>query len=92
MIINCHQVVKRYASKVVLDRIDLGVKQGEFFGLVGMNGSGKSTLIKAILDLIGIDAGKINICEISHRDVSSRANIAYLPDRFSPPPVVRQKT
>ncbi len=85
MIINCKQVVKRYSTKVVLDNIDLNVKQGEFFGLVGMNGSGKSTLIKAILDLIGIDAGNININNISHRNVSSRENVAYLPDRFSPP-------
>ena len=85
MIINCKQVVKRYSTKVVLDNVDLIIKQGEFFGLVGMNGSGKSTLIKAILDLIGIDAGNINIHNISHRKVRSREKVAYLPDRFSPP-------
>ena len=89
MIIDCQQVVKRYAKKPVLDKVDLSVTQGEFFGLVGMNGSGKSTLIKAILDLIGIDAGKIKIQNISHRDVHSRKNIAYLPDRFSPPAHLR---
>ena len=76
MSIKCQQVVKRYASKVVLDKIDLEVKQGEFFGLVGMNGSGKSTLIKAILDLIGINAGNISIHGSSHRKVNSRENIA----------------
>lgn len=85
MTIKCHQVVKQYASKRVLDKVDIQIKQGEFFGLVGMNGSGKSTLIKAILDLIGIDAGTITIQNRSHRMVSSRENIAYLPDRFSPP-------
>ncbi|NOQ89684.1 MAG: ATP-binding cassette domain-containing protein [Gammaproteobacteria bacterium] len=85
MIIDCQQMVKRYASKVVLDKVDLAVKPGEFFGLVGMNGSGKSTLIKAILDLIGLDAGEITINNISHRKVSARENIAYLPDRFTPP-------
>ncbi len=85
MIINCKKVVKQYASKIVLDEIDLEVKQGEFFGLVGMNGSGKSTLIKAILDLVGINSGTITIQNHSHRIVSSRTNIAYLPDRFSPP-------
>ncbi|NOQ88402.1 MAG: ATP-binding cassette domain-containing protein [Gammaproteobacteria bacterium] len=89
MLINCQQVVKRYSSKLVLDKVDLAVKQGEFFGLVGMNGSGKSTLIKAILDLIGIDSGKIKINNISHRIVSARGNIAYLPDRFSPPAHLR---
>ncbi len=85
MTIKCHQVVKQYASKRVLDKVDIQIKQGEFFGLVGMNGSGKSTLIKAILDLIGIDAGTITIQNRSHRMVNSRENIAYLPDRFSPP-------
>ena len=89
--IKCQQVVKQYASKVVLDKIDLEVKQGEFFGLVGMNGSGKSTLIKAILDLIGINSGSISIQNSSHRDVSSRENIAYLPDRFSPPVHLRSQ-
>lgn len=85
MIISCQQVVKKYSGKVVLDKVDLQVKQGEFFGLVGMNGSGKSTLIKSILDLVGIDAGDIKIHSLSHRKVNSRKNIAYLPDRFSPP-------
>lgn len=89
MIIKCQQVVKKYSNKVVLENVDLDVEQGEFFGLVGMNGSGKSTLIKAVLDLVGIDSGKIEIDKIPHRKVNSRANIAYLPDRFSPPAHLR---
>ena len=89
MIINCEKVVKRYSGKLVLDKVELGVKQGEFFGLVGMNGSGKSTLIKSILDLTGIDSGQITIHNLSHRKVASRENVAYLPDRFSPPAHLR---
>lgn len=85
MIIDCQQLSKQYAGKVVLDKVDLKVKPGEFFGLVGMNGCGKSTLIKAILDLIGVDAGEITIHNVSHRKVNSRENVAYLPDRFTPP-------
>ena len=87
--IECQKVVKKYASKVVLNKVDLEVKPGEFFGLVGMNGCGKSTLIKAVLDLIGIEGGNINIQNRSHRTVSSRENITYLPDRFSPPAHLR---
>ncbi len=89
MMIKCQQVVKRFASKTVLDKVDLEIKPGEFFGLVGMNGCGKSTLIKTVLDLIGIDGGSISIQGRSHRMVSSRENIAYLPDRFSPPAHLR---
>jgi ABC-2 type transport system ATP-binding protein len=89
MIIKCEKVVKRYSGRLVLDEVELGVKQGEFFGLVGMNGSGKSTLIKSMLDLIGIDAGKIMMHDYSHRNVVSRDNVTYLPDRFSPPAHLR---
>jgi len=87
--IKCQKIVKKYAGKCVLDKVDLEIKPGEFFGLVGMNGSGKSTLIKAILDLISIDAGSITIQGCSHRMVASRKNIAFLPDRFSPPAHLR---
>ena len=82
---NCQQVNKRYADKQVLNNVNLEIKDGEFFGLVGMNGSGKSTLMKSILDLVGIESGDIFIQNVSHRKVSARDNIAYLPDRFSPP-------
>ena len=75
--------------KSFLDKVDLDIKQGEFFGLVGMNGSGKSTLIKSILDLISINSGNITIHGCSHRKVNSRENVAYLPDRFSPPAHLR---
>ena len=85
-VIECKNLIKSYASKKVLDGINLSVNQGEFFGLVGMNGSGKSTMIKAMLDLVAIDGGEIELFGESHRQVSSRKDIAYLPDRFSPPP------
>ena len=85
-IIECDNLKKTYGSKLVLDDINLSVEEGEFFGLVGINGSGKSTMIKAILDLTSINSGKIRIFNRPHRQVSSRKNIAYLPDRFSPPP------
>jgi len=84
--IECKSIKKTFGAKTVLDGVDIAVNESEFFGLIGMNGSGKSTMIKAILDLTSIDAGQINIFNQSHRQVSARKNIAYLPDRFSPPP------
>jgi ABC-2 type transport system ATP-binding protein len=89
MMISCQQVIKKYERLTVLDQVDLGVVEGEFFGLVGMNGSGKSTLIKTILDLVSIDSGEIKLHQVPHRKVESRNEVAYLPDRFSPPAHLR---
>lgn len=69
----------------MLENIDLEVPRGNFYGLVGVNGSGKSTMIKAMLDLVSIDDGLISLFGKSHRSVRSREQVAYLPDRFSPP-------
>ncbi len=84
-VIRCQQVSKSYGSHKVLDGVDIDVPEGVFYGLVGMNGSGKSTMIKAMLDLTSIDHGSIELFGQSHRTVSARARVAYLPDRFSPP-------
>ena len=89
--IQCQKVDKSYGKQQVLDNIELEVPEGNFYGLVGMNGSGKSTMIKAILDLVSIDDGLITVFGKSHRIVSAREQITYLPDRFSPPVHLRCK-
>jgi len=89
--IQCRRVSKAYGKAQVLDAVDLNVPESGFYGLVGINGSGKSTMIKAILDLISIDNGSIELFGISHRKVSAREQVAYLPDRFAPPVYLRCK-
>jgi len=79
-------VTKSYSAISVLDGVDLTLEPGEFIGLVGVNGAGKTTLIKGILDLNRIDSGEIHLFGLSHVLPQSRMNIAYLPERFSPPP------
>ena len=83
--VQCAAIRKSYGGQKVLDDVDITVPARSFYGLVGMNGSGKSTLIKAMLDLVSIENGQITIFGKPHRKVSARAEVAYLPDRFSPP-------
>ena len=45
----------------VLDRLDLGVREGEILALLGPSGCGKSTLLKTIAGLLPTDAGSIRI-------------------------------
>jgi ABC-2 type transport system ATP-binding protein len=53
-------LTKRYDSGLLaLDRFDLTIPDGAFFGLLGPNGAGKTTLISAVCNLIRVTAGEI---------------------------------
>ena len=83
--IRISDVAKRYARLQVLDGMNLEVKRGEFFGLVGVNGAGKTTCIKGLMDFTSVDAGSFEIFGIPHRETRARARLAFLPERFLPP-------
>ena len=61
MIVKVEGLVKRYDKLVALDYLNLEVKEGEIFGLLGPNGSGKTTAINCILSLLKYDKGSIEI-------------------------------
>lgn len=46
---------------VVLDGIDLEIRKGEFFGIVGRNGSGKSTLLKILAGIYQPSEGSLKV-------------------------------
>ncbi len=78
-------VAKSFARTTVLTDLSFSVKEGEFFGLVGVNGAGKTTSLKGLLDFSEVDAGEIEIFGVSHRLITARESLAYLPERFLPP-------
>lgn len=58
--LSVRQLSKVYANGVVaLKGIDLDVKKGDFFALLGQNGAGKSTTISIICSLVTKTAGKV---------------------------------
>lgn len=61
MVIRVKNLVKRYGNLIALDHLNLEVKEGEIFGLLGPNGSGKTTAINCILSLLKYDKGTIEI-------------------------------
>lgn len=54
-------VVKKYDTKLSVNRLTLSIDQGEIFGLLGPNGAGKSTTIHLLAGLLGMDDGKITL-------------------------------
>lgn len=59
--IHIENLVKRYGSLLALDHLNLDIKEGEIFGLLGPNGSGKTTAINCMLSLLKYDKGTINV-------------------------------
>jgi ABC-2 type transport system ATP-binding protein len=62
-IIHIEKLTKRYphAHEQALRGLDLSVRQGEFFGLLGPNGSGKTTTISILCGLIPLTSGHVTI-------------------------------
>jgi ABC-2 type transport system ATP-binding protein len=60
-VIKINDLVKRYGDLIALDHLDLEIKEGEIFGLLGPNGSGKTTTINCLLSLLSFDKGNIEI-------------------------------
>ena len=59
--IHIENLVKRYGDLVALNHLNLDIKEGEIFGLLGPNGSGKTTAINCLLSLLKYDKGEIYI-------------------------------
>lgn len=68
-----------YYGKTAIQDIDLTVEEGNILGIIGPNGAGKSTLLKALLDLVSIDKGSIEILGGTLKE--NRKRIAYVPQR-----------
>ena len=51
MEIQVEDLTKSFGSTLVLDRIELKIREGEFLGLLGPSGSGKTTLLRVLAGL-----------------------------------------
>jgi manganese/zinc/iron transport system ATP- binding protein len=74
-----HDMTVAYHRKPVLWDIDLTVPEGQLIGIVGPNGAGKSTLIKAVLGLVPLASGKIEIYGRPYDE--QRRLVGYVPQR-----------
>ena len=59
--IETKKLTKKFKDKVAVNEIDLKIKQGELFALLGVNGAGKTTTIKMLSGLILPTSGDIMI-------------------------------
>ncbi len=78
--IEINKLHKKFGKLIVLDGLDLEIKKGGIFAVLGPNGSGKTTLIKSILGMVIPNAGEIKIRGNSVlKQWDYRNQINYLP-------------
>lgn len=80
-ILDVHDVTVAYHRKPVLWDVDLTLTEPCLLGIVGPNGAGKSTLIKAMLGLVPLVSGSVQI--FGQSVASQRNRIGYVPQRES---------
>ncbi len=74
-----HDMTVAYHRKPVLWDIDLVAPEGHLIGIIGPNGAGKSTFIKAVLGLIPLASGKVQIYGRPYAE--QRHLVGYVPQR-----------
>lgn len=82
--IQAQDVSKSYESSPVIKNINLELKQGSIFGLIGANGAGKTTLIKTLCGIYTPDTGHVRLHDKDvYKDSDIRQSIAYVPDNIT---------
>ena len=79
--VEVHDMTVAYHRKPVLWDIDLVIPEGKLVGIIGPNGAGKSTLLKAILKLVPVASGRVEIYGKPYPEV--RHLVGYVPQRES---------
>jgi ABC-2 type transport system ATP-binding protein len=83
MMIELKEVTKIFGRQAAVERLNLGIPQGEIFGFIGPNGAGKTTTIKMMGGILSPTEGSIRIggIDIVAEPTEAKRKIGFVPDR-----------
>lgn len=61
VVLKTNNLTKQYNKNVVLDNVNITIKKGDIYGLIGRNGAGKTTLMKIITTLASPTSGTFEL-------------------------------
>ena len=84
-IIQTHELRREFKNTVALDSLDLDVKNGELFGLVGPDGAGKTTCLRLLAGLLNITSGSAEVLgfDLGKDSEAAKPHIGYMAQQFS---------
>ncbi|WP_320018445.1 ABC transporter ATP-binding protein [Labilibaculum manganireducens] len=83
--ISINNLSKSYGDVSALKEINLNIKSGELFGLIGPDGAGKTTLFRLLATLLLPDSGSAELCgfDMVKKYRHIRNILGYMPGKFS---------
>ena len=70
-LVQAHAITKEYKNVTAVDHIDLKLKRGEIYGLIGRNGAGKTTLLRMLAGFAAPTEGDYSLFGVSGKKISS---------------------
>jgi ABC-2 type transport system ATP-binding protein len=77
-------LAKRFNGDAAVQSLDLDVRPGEIFGLVGPDGAGKTTTLRMLAGILPADGGEITLAgvDVRRQPEHAKAHLSYMPQRF----------
>lgn len=85
MILQAENIIKKFGEQLVLDGVNLTIKDGEFFGLLGSNGAGKTTMIRLLSTLMLPTSGEITVNgqKLSRSNIEMKKKITVVTQEYT---------
>jgi ABC-2 type transport system ATP-binding protein len=84
-VITVNKLTKKFKDHIAVSSIDLTIRKGEIFGLLGPDGAGKSTLMRMLSTVMLPTSGEATVLEMDIRkdEDKIRRRIGYMPQKFN---------
>src|SRR5215813_8484859 len=84
MVIETHDLTRRFGELTAVDHLNLTVARGEIFGLVGPDGAGKTTTLRMLCGLMDPTEGSARVAghDVASESQAVKDQIGYMAQRF----------
>lgn len=85
LMIKTNQLTKHFGPTVAVDKLDLEIKPGEIYGLVGPDGAGKTTTLRMLSAIMDPTSGQATIAELDlgRQSEAIKHHIGYMAQQFA---------